>query len=69
MPIRNPFRKAVGVEPQDENQRPGAGGGFQQTPVAGARPVEIKEPTEYKLSGKICPSLQLSCARSAILVG
>lgn len=41
--IRNPFRK------QDENQRPGS-----QTPVPaevnGTKPIEIKEPTEYKLS-------------------
>jgi len=51
MPIRNPFRRAPGgVEPQDENQRPGADRGFQQTPVAGTKPVDIKEPTEYKLS-------------------
>lgn len=43
--IRNPFRK------QDENQRPGS-----QTPVPaevnGTKPIEIKEPTEYKLSGR-----------------
>ncbi|KAF2496369.1 hypothetical protein BU16DRAFT_526866 [Lophium mytilinum] len=51
MPIRNPFRKAPGgVELQEENQRPGADRGFQQTPVNGTKPVEIKEPTEYKLS-------------------
>lgn len=54
MPIRNPFRKvAGGVEVQDENQplsRSGADRGFQQTAVAGSKPVDIKEPTEYKLS-------------------
>ncbi|KAJ9663792.1 hypothetical protein H2201_005513 [Coniosporium apollinis] len=50
--IRNPFRKS-GVEPQGENRPPLQGGadrGFQQTKVVGAKPVDIKEPTEYKLS-------------------
>ncbi|OCL13531.1 hypothetical protein AOQ84DRAFT_104870 [Glonium stellatum] len=54
MPIRNPFRKTVGgVEIQDENRptsRGGADRGFQNTPVAGSKPVDIKEFTEYKLS-------------------
>lgn len=57
--IRNPFRTRTigGVEPQDENrpisqQRNGAErNGFQQTSVVGTKPVDIKEPTEYKLSG------------------
>lgn len=56
--IRNPFRKS-GVEPQGENRPPLQGGadrGFQQTKVVGAKPVDIKEPTEYKLSGML-PSL------------
>lgn len=63
MPIRNPFSKKVlgEIEVRDENlpfQRRGPDGGFQKTNVTGARPIEIKEPTEYKLSGKMPP-----CAR------
>jgi len=54
MPIRNLFRKTVGgMEVQDENQsifRGGVDRGFQHTPVAGSKPMDIKEPTEYKLS-------------------
>ncbi|KAF2019029.1 hypothetical protein BU24DRAFT_405748 [Aaosphaeria arxii CBS 175.79] len=50
MPIRNPFRRAGGVEVIDENQRPSADRGFQNTAVNGTNPVQIKEPTEYKLS-------------------
>ncbi|KAF2761636.1 hypothetical protein EJ05DRAFT_496539 [Pseudovirgaria hyperparasitica] len=54
MPIRNPFKKTLGeVEVRDENQpfqRRGPDGGFQSTYVTGAKPIEIKEPTEYKLS-------------------
>ncbi|GME51235.1 hypothetical protein GTA08_BOTSDO05115 [Neofusicoccum parvum] len=57
MPIRNPFRRAPGgVDVQDENHRPIANGGvdhggFQRvnTPV-GSKPLDVKAPTEYKLS-------------------
>ena len=75
MPIRNPFRKTVGgVEVNDENRplsRGGADRGFQNTPVAGSKAVDIKEPTEYKLSGKASfftivlrmrPALRMSAA-------
>lgn len=60
MPIRNPFRRAPGgVDVQDENQRPIAhggveNGGFQRANTVGSKPVDIKEPTEYKLSGTSC---------------
>jgi hypothetical protein len=49
MPIRNPFRRAGGAEIVDENQRNAPG--FENTTVAGAKPIEVKEPVEYKLSG------------------
>ncbi|KAF2460765.1 hypothetical protein BDY21DRAFT_279185 [Lineolata rhizophorae] len=56
--IRNPFRRGVAGDTtavQDENARPigtrtPPEGGFQQTKVVGAHPVDIKEPIEYKLS-------------------
>lgn len=56
MPIRNPFRRAGGAEVLDDSQRTTPDLGFQKTAVAGAKPIEIKEPTEYKLSGKGSPS-------------
>ena len=52
MPIRNPFRRAPGAEALDDGQRDAAERGFQNTAIGGPRPIEIKEPTEYKLSGK-----------------
>lgn len=52
MPLRNPFRRAGGVEVLDDSQRPAAERGAQNTAVAGSRPLQIKEPAEYKLSGK-----------------
>lgn len=52
MPLRNPFRRAGGVEVLDDSQRGAAERGFQNTAVSGAKPVQIKEPAEYKLSGK-----------------
>ena len=53
MPIRNPFRRAPGaLDVGDENQRPtGAPGGFQRAKAVGVKPIDIKEPAEYKLSG------------------
>ncbi|KAJ4380580.1 hypothetical protein N0V86_003939 [Didymella sp. IMI 355093] len=50
MPIRNPFRRAPGAEATDEAQRNGADNGFKTTAVSGAKPQEIKDTTEYKLS-------------------
>lgn len=49
MPIRNPFRRAGGAETL-EDARSGAERGFFNSPGSGSKPVEIKEPTEYKLS-------------------
>lgn len=43
--IRNPFRK------QDENVRPTVVTDVEK-PNGTAKPVDIKEPTEYKLSGE-----------------
>jgi len=42
--IRNPFRK------QDENVRPSTTDGSEKVRTTGAKPIGIKEPTEYKLS-------------------
>ncbi|ORY09063.1 hypothetical protein BCR34DRAFT_382840 [Clohesyomyces aquaticus] len=50
MPIRNPFRRAGGADVVDDTQRNGPERAFQNTPVAGSKPVDVKEPTEYKLS-------------------
>jgi hypothetical protein len=51
MPLRNPFRKGVnGVDINDENRRAGPDHGFKQTPVIAARPLDIKDAAEYKLS-------------------
>lgn len=52
MPIRNPFRRAPGAEAAEEAQRAGADNGFKNTAVSGAKPLDIKETAEYKLSGK-----------------
>lgn len=52
MPIRNPFRRAPGAEATEETQRNGADSGFKDTAVSGAKPLEIKDSAEYKLSGK-----------------
>jgi hypothetical protein len=52
MPIRFPFRRAGPAEPVDDNQRTAADASFEKTPVSGTKPKDIKEPVEYKLSGK-----------------
>lgn len=55
MPIRNPFKRGAGETESSEDvralSRNGSDTSFQQTKVTGSRPVEIKEPVEYKLSG------------------
>lgn len=51
MPIRNPFRRTAGAEVVDEQQRNPADRGFQNTTVGGAKPIQVKEPAEFKLSG------------------
>ncbi|KAJ4342457.1 hypothetical protein N0V87_001076 [Didymella glomerata] len=48
MPIRNPFRRAPGAEAAEAPN--GADTGFKNTAVSGAKPLEIKDTTEYKLS-------------------
>ncbi|KAF3053069.1 hypothetical protein E8E11_000170 [Didymella keratinophila] len=48
MPIRNPFRRAPGAEAAEAPN--GADNGFKNTAVSGAKPLEIKDTTEYKLS-------------------
>jgi len=56
MPIRNPFKRGPGGVEQTEAISPelagGSSAGFQKTNVVGAKPIDIKEPLEYKLSGK-----------------
>jgi len=55
MPIRNPFKKSVtAFEIHEQNSRDTAEKGFQQANVNGIKPLEIKEPTEYQLSGMSC---------------
>lgn len=61
MPIRNPFRRTGGPEPVEEAQRSAPENGFKNTAVSGATPLQIKDPIEYKLSGKV----SLACARGA----
>ena len=51
MPIRNPFRRAGAPEAVDEGQRDAAENGFKDAAVSGAKPLQIKDPAEYKLSG------------------
>jgi hypothetical protein len=53
MPIRNPFRRAGAPEVVDESQRNAAENGFKDTTVSGAKPLQVKDPAEYKLSGEI----------------
>jgi len=44
--IRNPFRK------QDEHLRPNGIEGLEKPVEAGTKAIDIKESTEYKLSGQ-----------------
>ncbi|OAL50467.1 hypothetical protein IQ07DRAFT_427170 [Pyrenochaeta sp. DS3sAY3a] len=50
MPIRNPFRRAGAPDQVDEAQRNAPENEFKSTAVSGAQPLQIKDPTEYKLS-------------------
>ncbi|KAH8731002.1 hypothetical protein GQ44DRAFT_605543 [Phaeosphaeriaceae sp. PMI808] len=50
MPIRNPFRRAGAAEVVDESQQNGTDNGFRDTTVSGAKPLQLKDPAEYKLS-------------------
>ncbi|KAF2856142.1 hypothetical protein T440DRAFT_531322 [Plenodomus tracheiphilus IPT5] len=50
MPIRNPFRRAGVPEQIDEVQRSTPENGFKDTTVSGAKPLQLKDPAEYKLS-------------------
>ena len=52
MPIRNPFRRAGGAETVEENRSGPERGFFNNVTGSGSKPVEIKEPVEYKLSGE-----------------
>jgi hypothetical protein len=71
MPIRNPFKRGPGgLESTDgippETTENGSNG-FQNTSVVGAKPIDIKEPLEYKLSGKIslpADTLRFCCRRA-----
>lgn len=52
MPIRNPFKKLITAEQlHEQNLRDNAANGFKTVDVSG-KGIEIKEPTEYQLSGK-----------------
>lgn len=53
MPIRNPFKKSVtAAELHEQNLRDASDKGFKTADVNGIKAIEIKEPTEYQLSGK-----------------
>jgi len=52
MPIRNPFRRAGAPETLDDDPRIASERGTQGPP--GTKPLQIKDPAEYKLSGKPC---------------
>lgn len=52
MPIRNPFRRAGAPEAISENPQNAAENGFKDTSVSGAKPLQLKDPAEYKLSGE-----------------
>jgi hypothetical protein len=63
MPIRNPFRRAGAPEVVEEGQRNSAEHGFKDTTVSGAKPLQIKDPAEYKLSGEAASiSAEVHCA-------
>jgi hypothetical protein len=63
MPIRNPFRRAGAPEVVEEGQRNLAENGFKDTTVSGAKPLQIKDPAEYKLSGEAAPiCAEVHCA-------
>jgi hypothetical protein len=63
MPIRNPFRRAGAPEVVEEGQRNAAENGFKDTSVSGAKPLQIKDPAEYKLSGEAAPiCAEVHCA-------
>lgn len=47
MPIRNPFRRTPGAEAVDEAAP-------KTVNDAATKPLQTKEPTEYKLSGMFC---------------
>ena len=49
MPIRNPFRRTPGAGVVDDAQADG-----KTSNDGGAKPLQIKEPPEYKLSGTSC---------------
>jgi hypothetical protein len=51
MPIRNPFRRTPGAEVVDETK---------SADSAATKPLPIKEPTEYKLSGTRCAGRPMS---------
>jgi hypothetical protein len=70
MPIRNPFRRAGAPEVVEEGQRTSAENGFKDTTVSGAKPLHIKDPAEYKLSGEAGPiCAEVHCApRSRIWI-
>lgn len=50
MPIRNPFRRVGAPDDMDEKQRSTPDSGFKDTTVSGAKPLQRKDPAEYKLS-------------------
>ncbi|KAF1817324.1 hypothetical protein P152DRAFT_453903 [Eremomyces bilateralis CBS 781.70] len=50
MPIRNPFRRPA-IDIQDENQPIGHDGGDPESRRPSPNPLDIKKPTEYKMSG------------------
>ena len=52
MPIRNPFRRAGLSDQPDDAHRNTPENDFKSTTLSGATPLQVKDPAEYKLSGK-----------------
>ncbi|KAH7095846.1 hypothetical protein FB567DRAFT_41721 [Paraphoma chrysanthemicola] len=50
MPIRNPFRRAGAPEATDDSPRNAAENGFKDATVSGAKPLQMPDSAEYKLS-------------------
>ena len=73
MPIRNPFKRGTTgldtIEGIPRNSLENGNHGFQTTNVVGAKPIDIKEPVEYKLSGKTSFSVGNSSFLTAASLG
>jgi len=61
MPIRNPFRRAGVPDHVDDVQPTTPESGFKDTTTfSGPKPLQRKDPAEYKLSGETCKAARAS---------